>query len=633
MSTFALGNIIKNLSGYSTGNSLLVSMLGNDGSNDHLLLTNSSGVLFVQVSGTPTVNVTGSSFTLAGTGSVAITNPITLSANTNIGVTGSSFTLTGTGSVNVMSPVQLSANTNIGVTGSTFSLSPANMTLLTGGIVIQSGNNLIGASRIQDNTTGYQATVAAFHNTDNQSFGANVYGLMGGGVTQLLNYASNLDRQRETGVDNIPAVGIVTGAQQLASPFSTTCTTTIPTGSQTVTPAAMSGTSRGSAWSIQIGTVLTVDTGSKQEPVVVTATGSTTFTAIFTKTHTNPWTINGYVYNQARDATTSDGANGMGFAAGATYLLNTTLNSANGGWEGERSAAGEMDGATGVGTALAAGYEWNAGGPIVNGGAISGFQFDRERNIQGKGLGTTTLNGATVAGATLFTGTAVTGLNPGQQIIIDPTGTNPEAAYVSTTYAGGTAIAIQGAGLSYAHSTGATLQWDVFSAIGPGTNGFTMAGMGIEEEALYDPVTKLSHLAIAATADAVAGANVPMESVGLYNGATFDRLKDTLVAGAANVSVANFNVMGSSPVTGDKTITSTAATLFAGGSQLANRYAMTVYNESSSPCYWGPSGITTLTGFTLQPGDSITFTFNRTVATSIYFIATASMTVRVSEFA
>jgi hypothetical protein len=60
---------------------------------------------------------------------------------------------------------------------------------------------------------------------------------------------------------------------------------------------------------------------------------------------------------------------------------------------------------------------------------------------------------------------------------------------------------------------------------------------------------------------------------------------------------------------------------------------MTVYNESSSPCYWGPSGITTLTGFTLQPGDSITFTFNRTVATSIYFIATASMTVRVSEFA
>ena len=393
--------------------------------------------------------------------------------------------------------------------------------------MVPTGSVLGGAVKIQDNSTTNQATVAAFHNTDNQSFSGNVYGLMGGGVAQLLNPLSNLDRQRETGVDGIPSVGIPAGSQQLASPISKTCPTVVSvTGSATVTPALMTGTNRGAKWSIQVGSVLVVDTAAKQETVVVTAVTATQFTTTFLQTHSGTWAITGYVYNQARDATTADGATGQGFAAGATYLLNNALNAGSGGWEGERSALGEMDGASGAGTALAAGYEFNGGGPIQNGTVLSGFQFDRERNIQGKGLGATTLNGATAAGAVLFTGTAVVGLNAGQQIILDPTGSNPEAAYVSTTYAGGTAISIQGVGLRYAHSNGATLQWDVFSAVGPDVNGFTLAGMGIEEEALYDPVTKMDYVARAATADSMAGTNIPAEAVAVYTGNnSYDRLR------------------------------------------------------------------------------------------------------------
>jgi len=89
----------------------------------------------------------------------------------------------------------------------------------------------------------------------------------------------------------------------------------------------------------------------------------------------------------------------------------------------------------------------------------------------------------------------------------------------------------------------------------------------------------------------------------------------------------------SAPVVGTKTVTTTAAELFAGASRLANRYAMIVYNESSVPVYWGPSGVTTSNGFPLLPQDSIVFQFNPTVATAIYFIAANTATIRVVELA
>ena len=95
----------------------------------------------------------------------------------------------------------------------------------------------------------------------------------------------------------------------------------------------------------------------------------------------------------------------------------------------------------------------------------------------------------------------------------------------------------------------------------------------------------------------------------------------------------SYATIDSAPVVGAKTVSYTAAELFAGASRLANRYAMIVYNESSEPVYWGPSGVTTSTGFPLLPQDSVVFQFNPSVATAIYFIAGSNAAVRVVELA
>ena len=87
------------------------------------------------------------------------------------------------------------------------------------------------------------------------------------------------------------------------------------------------------------------------------------------------------------------------------------------------------------------------------------------------------------------------------------------------------------------------------------------------------------------------------------------------------------------PETGVKTVTSTAAELFAGLAALDGRYKMIVYNEGSNNVYWGKGTITAQTGFPLLPGDSVVFTFNPTEDMPIYFIAEANTVVRVGELA
>ena len=93
----------------------------------------------------------------------------------------------------------------------------------------------------------------------------------------------------------------------------------------------------------------------------------------------------------------------------------------------------------------------------------------------------------------------------------------------------------------------------------------------------------------------------------------------------------SFARIRNAPVVGVKTVTSTAAELFAGASRLANRYLMAVYNDSTLIVYWGPSGVTTSTGYPLLPQDSIVFEFDPNTATAIYFIASANASVRVEE--
>ncbi len=335
--------------------------------------------------------------------------------------------------------------------------------------------------RMMDGVTGVLGTVAAFHSADNQQPGGAAFGILTGGVAQLLNVIGNLDRQRETGQDGVPAVGIASGAASFAMAFQTTTATAVSSpGSASITPAAMSGSNAGVPWSIQVGSVLVVDAGAQQEAVWVTQVTATTFGAVFAKTHSGTWTIRGFVYNQERDA------------------------------------SGEADGATGAGTAVAAEYEYLSGGPA------SGFNYDRARNVQGKGMATGTISSGGGIGSTSITMVAApAGLQPGSPLLL--TGGVAEVVYVATSYVpGANPVPIQTAILNAAH-TGAS--WDAYAAQGPGTAGFLSTGVGIEEEALWDPVSGLFYLERAATQDGVPAQNVVMENSALWNGTTMDRLQ------------------------------------------------------------------------------------------------------------
>lgn len=365
-------------------------------------------------------------------------------------------------------------------------------------LVLAAGSALIGSVRMQDGVSNNLATVSQFHNMDNQSPGGAAYGLLTGGVAQLLNLSGNLDRQREAGQDGIAPIGITTGGAQFKMKFKTTDSTdNFTAGTRTFTPVAMSGSIQGVAWSIQVGSVLILDSGASQETVLVTAVTATTFTCVTTKTHNGtgtPFNIVGAVYNEERDV------------------------------------AGELDGATGQGGAVAIAETYNGGGPLNNASAISNLQFDRVRNLQALGLGSGTIsNNPLAAGSTTLTlNSAPTTLQPGMQIILDRVGANPETNYVDLNYTvGSTTVPLQNA-TANSHNQNTTVEWTQHAVLGPGLNGFLPTGLDVAEEVVYDPSSKKWYLEIAATADANSGQNLVMEALGLFNGTTFDRQRGNL---------------------------------------------------------------------------------------------------------
>ena len=88
-----------------------------------------------------------------------------------------------------------------------------------------------------------------------------------------------------------------------------------------------------------------------------------------------------------------------------------------------------------------------------------------------------------------------------------------------------------------------------------------------------------------------------------------------------------------SPVTGTKTITATAAEVFAGASVLANRSRLVVKNEDPVlRIRVGRSTVTQQTGFPVEPGATVVFKFDPGVAVSIFAISEgASVPVSVWE--
>jgi hypothetical protein len=84
-------------------------------------------------------------------------------------------------------------------------------------------------------------------------------------------------------------------------------------------------------------------------------------------------------------------------------------------------------------------------------------------------------------------------------------------------------------------------------------------------------------------------------------------------------------------VVGTKTVTTNAASIFAGVAALSGRKKITICNISAYTVYVGPSDVTTSTGLPILPGDYITRSFDASVSTAIYAIAAASAEIRVEE--
>ena len=91
--------------------------------------------------------------------------------------------------------VVYNANGNSGGTGST-------------GSYVATGAGQAARIVLVDPVTGNGSLVQAFHNADNQTLGATSYGLMTGGVDQLLNGAGTLDRKRGVSNDGVAATGL-----------------------------------------------------------------------------------------------------------------------------------------------------------------------------------------------------------------------------------------------------------------------------------------------------------------------------------------------------------------------------------------------------------------------------------------
>jgi hypothetical protein len=96
--------------------------------------------------------------------------------------------------------------------------SPVNLNLkmdFTSGGTVWQGFGGSAAMLITDGAnTALAATVAQFHNADNQTYTGG-YGLMTGGVAQVLNLSGNLDRQRGAWGDGQPATGLQAAVEML----------------------------------------------------------------------------------------------------------------------------------------------------------------------------------------------------------------------------------------------------------------------------------------------------------------------------------------------------------------------------------------------------------------------------------
>lgn len=95
----------------------------------------------------------------------------------------------------------------------------------------------------------------------------------------------------------------------------------------------------------------------------------------------------------------------------------------------------------------------------------------------------------------------------------------------------------------------------------------------------------------------------------------------------------SIETVNAAPVVGVKTVTATAAEVFAGASAKANRRKLLLKNEDATLRFRvGPSSVTQQNGFPVEPGAVVEFQFDPATAVAIYAISEGvSLNVAVME--
>lgn len=114
---------------------------------------------------------------------------------------------------------------------------------------------------------------------------------------------------------------------------------------------------------------------------------------------------------------------------------------------------------------------------------------------------------------------------------------------------------------------------------------------------------------------------------------TLTQIKTALTDGTQKVALTgNFDTLRT-PAVGRRTVTATAAELFAGASRLASRRRLVIRNEDPVlRCLIGPATVSQQTGFPIEPGAVLEVPCDPEVAVPVYAISEgASLTVAVME--
>lgn len=147
---------------------------------------------------------------------------------------------------------------------------------------------------------------------------------------------------------------------------------------------------------------------------------------------------------------------------------------------------------------------------------------------------------------------------------------------------------------------------------------------------VYDPAKKsLEYL------EGTSGAaKVQLSSAsGVAIGTEGSPLPVSIGGASVNLTAPSPDTVTNTPVTGVKTISATAAEVFAGASVLASRKQLGIRNDDTiNRIRVGSSGVTQQNGYPVEPGASAEFRFDAATAKTIYAISEgAAITVEVWE--